>query len=221
MNVLEAITHRQSVRRFLQKPVPLTLIQEILEHARFAPSGVNTQPWQVVVVGPKTIQRIGDAIIPLREQGIEPNPDYHYYPEQWVEPYKERRKACGAALYGALNIQYGDAEKRKAAWYRNYYFFEAPWGLLFFIDKNLEKGSWLDCGLFIQNCMLAARGLELETCPQASLSEYPDVVRKIVNVSSDLHLICGMAVGYADWSDPINQYRTTREPVESFTTWLD
>ena len=32
-------------------------------------------------------------------------------------------------------------------------------------------------------------------------------------------LICGVALGYADYDDPSYQYRTDREPVESFTQW--
>lgn len=220
MNVIDAIKSRQSIRAFLSKPVDVNLIHTILEVARFAASGVNTQPWQVIVVKDPFITQIGDAIIQARITEMPENPDYHYYPTSWVEPYKSRRKACGFALYSAVHIGIEETEKRKAHWYRNYHFFGAPIGLLFFIDKKLEKGSWVDMGLFIQNVMLAAKGLGLETCPQASLAEYPDIVRNIVNVSNNKALICGMALGYGDTQAPINQYRTTREPVETFTQFL-
>ena len=220
MDVLEAIPGRKSTRAFLNKPVNLQSIQTILDVARFAPSGVNTQPWHVIAVTNEYITQIGDRITEARDAGIPENPDYQYYPTTWLEPYKSRRKACGLALYSAINIDIEETEKRKAQWYLNYYFFGAPVGLLFFLDAALEKGSWVDMGMFIQNVMLAARGLGLETCPEASLAEYPDIVRNIVGVSKDKFLICGMAVGYADYSHPINQYRTTREPVGSFTHFL-
>lgn len=221
MDVLTALKDRQSVRAFLPTSVPKSLVASILDAARFAPSGVNTQPWKVVVLSKAQQQAIGDTIIGLRDKGVPENPDYAYYPKQWVSPYLERRKACGLALYGALNISLENKEARKTQWYRNYHFFGAPRGLLFFIDRNLDKGSWLDMGMFLQNVMIAARGFGLETCPEASLAEYPDAVRQIVGVSSDFILICGMALGYADWDHPINRYRTTREPVDSFTTWPD
>lgn len=79
----------------------------------------------------------------------------------------------------------------------------------------------MDMGMFIQNVMLAARGFGLETCPQAALAEYPDIIRKNLQLPEDQHIVCGMAMGYADWSHPINQYRTQREMVDSFTVWYE
>lgn len=220
MDVLEAIKGRHSTRAFLDKTVSFSLVEQILEAARFAPSGVNTQPWKVVVIGGTYIKKIGDAIVAARDSGLPEDPDYHYYPTEWHEPYKSRRKVCGLALYSSINISIEEKDKRKVAWYRNYYFFGAPVGLLFFVDRSLEKGSWVDMGMFIQNVMLAARGLGLETCPQASLAEYPNIVREIVCVSKDEALICGMALGFEDQKHPINHYRTDREPVASFTKVL-
>ncbi len=150
--------------------------------ARFAPSGVNTQPWQVQVIGPKLQHAIGEAICAQREAQVPENPDYHYYASEWFSPYIERRKACGLALYNALGIKKDETEKRKAAWYRNYYFFGAPVGLLFFIDPRLEKGSWMDLGIFIQSVSLATRGFGLESCAQASLAEYPDIIRELLGM---------------------------------------
>jgi nitroreductase len=221
MDVLDAIRNRSSVRCFLNKPVPKEQVTQILEAARFAPSGVNTQPWQVTVVSSRLKKIIGDEIVLARESQLPENPDYAYYPKEWIEPYKSRRKACGLALYSALNIGIDDKESRKVAWYRNYYFFDAPVALIIHIDKKLEIGSWLDTGMFIQNILLAARGLGLETCAQAAMAEYPDIIRRTLSIPSDQKILCGIAIGYADWSAPINQYRTTREPVETFTRWAE
>jgi nitroreductase len=219
LDVLTAISERRSVRAFLEKPVPDKILQQILETARWAPSGVNTQPWQVAIVGKKAREKISHAIIYARENNIPENPDYQYYPKEWVEPYKSRRKACGLALYGALGIKIDESEKRKQQWYRNYSFFDAPIGLIFYLEAHLCKGSWMDTAMFIQNVMLSARHFGLETCPQASMAEYPDIIREHLNINKEHHIVCGMAMGYADWSHPVNQYRTTREAVEAFTTW--
>lgn len=220
MDVLQAIRDRHSFRAFLEKPVHINQIKTILDAARFAPSGKNTQPWYVVAVTGNTITQIGDAIVTARESQIPENPDYHYYPTTWIEPYDTRRKICGYALYSSLNIDRHDMASRKIQWYKNYYFFGAPVGLLFFLDAILEKGSWVDMGLFIENVMLAARGLGLETCPQASFAEYPDIVRQIVNVPKEKSLLCGMSLGYADYENPVNQYRTERATVEEFTKFI-
>lgn len=219
MDILDAIRDRRSIRAFLDKPVPEAAIKEILSIARFAPSGVNTQPWHVAVLGDKHREKIRDGILAAKAKDIAPNPDYDYYPKTWTEPYKSRRKACGLALYGALDIGFDQTEKRQVQWYKNYHFFHAPVGFIFYLDKSLCKGSWMDIGMFIQNVMLAARGLLLETCPQAALAEYPDIVRESLAIDPQYAIVCGMALGYPDLSDPVNQYRTEREPLDSFTTW--
>lgn len=221
MDVLEAMRGRKSTRAYLDKPVTRTTVEAILEAARWAPSGVNIQPWQVVVVTGATKERIGTDLLTARTAKQPENPDYAYYPTQWQEPYKGRRKASGLALYAALNIGKDDALARLRAWNNNYRFFGAPVGLLFFVDRALAQGAWVDMGLFIENVMLAARGHGLDTCPQASLAEYPDIVRGILNRPDTHALICGMALGYADTSAPVNSYRTEREPVSAFTTWYD
>lgn len=219
MEVTEAIRNRKSTRAFLDKAVPDEVITTVLECARWAPSGVNSQPWQVAVVTGETKRQLGNALAKQRADGETPRQDYNYYPTQIEEPYIARKRACGHALYSALGIERNDIETRKAQWMKNYHGFGAPVALLFFIDAILEKGSWVDMGMFIQNVMLAARGFGLETCPQAALAEYPDVIRNILNIPDSKKLICGMALGYADYDDPSYQYRTEREPVENFTQW--
>ncbi len=257
MNVLEAIRGRSSIRAFLDQPVPRATIEAILECARFAPSGVNSQPWQVVVLTGEAKRRLSEALAHARASGVRENPDYAYYPGNWFEPYKSRRKACGLALYSAVGIgiaesanapslargprldpiaesanapslargprldPIADPEKRMQQWLRNYHFFGAPVGLLFFTDRRLATGSFMDTAMFVQNVMLAARGFGLATCPQASLAEYPDIVRSMLNIPPERALVCGMSLGYADASAPVNQYRLEREPVSAFTTWLE
>lgn len=221
IDLFSAIRDRQSVRAFLDKPVSNEIVSKILDLARWAPSAVNTQPWKVAVLGKNAREKISTAILHARQHNVPENPDYHYYPEQWVEPYKSRRKACGLALYGSLNIAIGDVENRKIQWLKNYSFFGAPVALIFYLDKILETGSWMDNAMFMQNVMLAARGFGLETCPQAALAEYPDLIRDALSLSTDYQIVAGMAMGYADWSHPVNNYRTTRGSVDNFTKWYD
>jgi len=221
MDVLEAMEARQSTRAFTSRNVDQTDIEQLLNSAARAPSGVNSQPWRVAVATGQTKQHISDALLSARKEGVESNPDYSYYPTVWKDPYKQRRVACGKALYSALGISKEDKTRQLQAWENNYQFFGAPVGLFFFIDRDLNKGSWLDMGMFIQNVMLAAIGHGLATCPQASLAEYPQIVRNILGIDEQYLLICGMALGYADPSQPVNQYRLDREPQENFTHWFE
>ncbi len=173
------------------------------------------------MVSGETQQRLSKALLTAREAGEKEKPDYKYYPDEWFEPYKSRRKATGLALYGALKIQREDTAARIRAWYNNYRFFGAPVGLFVFIDKRLGPGSWIDTGMFLQNIMLAAENEGLATCPQAALAEYPDIVRNILDIDAQMMLVCGLSLGYPDPAAAVNGYRTPREPVESFTRWYE
>jgi len=50
MDVSEAIKKRRSIRKFKPNPIPEDKIRLLLESARLAPSGTNTQPWRFVVI---------------------------------------------------------------------------------------------------------------------------------------------------------------------------
>jgi nitroreductase len=59
MDVLEAIRTRRSARKWLSKPVPDELVEQILDAGRWAPSAGNFQPWAFVVIqSPETKERI-------------------------------------------------------------------------------------------------------------------------------------------------------------------
>ena len=102
---------------------------------------------------------------------------------------------------------------------RNYDFFGAPAGLFFSMDRDMELGSWLDCGMFVQNVMLAARGFGLHTCPQAAFCEYHRIVRRELSLPEDRILVCGMSLGFADEAEPANGLETAREPLANFVSF--
>ena len=221
MNIIEALTQRKSVRAFLDKQIPKEKIVRILQAARHAPSGTNVQPWQVAVVTGKKKDELTQAMeAAFRKDGIS-GMDYTYYPLKWKEPYKKRRVSCGAQLYSALNIERRDRAGRIEQWIANYRAFDAPAILFFFIDSIMEKGSFLDYGMFIQSVMLAALEEELATCPQAALGQYPTLIKDALGYNRETILICGMAIGYEDTGAPVNNYRTPREEVENFTNFFE
>jgi len=220
MNVIDAITRRHSTRAFLDKPVDEQIIREILQAARHAPSGVNTQPWQVAVLSGDSKQVLQEKIEQAFRSGEKKRMDYSYYPDQWEEPYKSRRKECGLQMYSALKIEREDRERQMNQWAANYRSFDAPVMLLFFMDGGMQTGSFIDYGMFIQSVMLAAMEKGLATCPQASLAEYPDIVKEELGYLHDNILLAGMALGYEDRDAPVNSYRTDREPVDEFARFF-
>jgi len=220
MNTCDLIRKRKSCRAYIDQPITLEMVRSLLEIAKWAPSGVNHQPSKVAILGPKTREKLASALFEKFDAGISPNPDYDFCPDSWSDSYKLRRKACGQALYQSLGVALDDSEGKKRHKRRNYNFFEASIGLIVFIDKGMPKGSWLDVGLFIQNFLIAAEGIGLATCAQASFADYPDVVREVLALEK-VDIVCGIALGYRDLNHPLNSYRTERNSLENFTQWYE
>jgi nitroreductase len=108
---LDALEGRSSVRGYLDRPVPRQLVERILTAAARAPSGNNSQPWRVHVLTGSARARIGDVILAAWQANhdqADPAPEYDYYPQDWPEPYRVRRRTNGLGLYGLLGIQKGD-----------------------------------------------------------------------------------------------------------------
>ena len=53
MEIREALRTRRSIRAYEDRAVPRGVIEEILECARWSPSGRNVQPWSFVVLTDK------------------------------------------------------------------------------------------------------------------------------------------------------------------------
>ena len=220
-NVPQALLTRRSVRHYLDRPVPRETIEEILTLATRAPSGSNTQPWRVHVLTGEPLARLGAD---MQRAYLEDEPgherEYKYYTEPLFDRYLERRRACGWGLYGTMGITRDMKAEMKAYRARNYGFFGAPMGLVFSIDKRLEIGSWMDYGIFLQSIMLAARHFGLHTCPQASIAEFPAIVRKHLGIGEDHMIVCGMAIGYADPDGLLNSFQPARAPLSEFVTFV-
>lgn len=221
MDVLEAISGRQSVRAFKrEKPVPQDVIEAILSTAGRAPSGSNIQPWRVWVATDDKRDEIAEACFARHQEGDNGEQEYNYYPVEWREPYIGRRRNTGWGLYGHLGIEKGDKKNMAAQHGRNYQFFDAPVALFFTIDRDLELGSWMDYGMFLQSFMLAARGFGLETCAQAAFLKYHDTVMKMIGAPAEQMFVSAMSLGYADPDATVNKYRTPRLQVSEFTRFL-
>jgi nitroreductase len=215
-SILTPLRTRRAVRAFLKRPPPVEIVFEVLEAARWAPSGVNMQPWTVEVVMGASLERLRNAL--EAAAGEPPRPDYHYYPKEWREPFNTRRMEIGSAIYRTYG-RMRRAEMTSLHRKKNLRFFDAPVVLLIFMPRGLEAGSWLDCGMFVQSALVAAEACGLATCPQASSADYPDVVRSTLSIAPDRAYICNVAMGYADLSEPINRVERTRVDVPSFVTF--
>ena len=215
--ISELINKRKSIRAFLPKAVSIADVQAILEIAKRAPSGNNTQPWRVhITVGQLKDNICRDVQAAFDAQDGSHTPEYKYYPDKYFEPYQGRRRKNGWDLYGLLGIVKGDREATHAQHRKNFEFFGASVGLFFTIDRRLSQGSWLDYGMFLQNVMLVALDFGLETCAQGAWIDYHRIIAQHLNFPEYEQLVCGMAIGYADHTATINSLETVRADLDEF-----
>ncbi|MEH2509201.1 nitroreductase [Nitrobacteraceae bacterium AZCC 1564] len=191
------IKSRFACRSFTDRVVPQRLVEEVLETARFAPSGANIQPWRVYVVAGAKKDELSAVLLKAHEEARDQHTsEYQYYASPLPEPYVSRRNEFGQLYYGALGIQQSDMPARARQTAKNYSFFGAAVGLIITIDRRLQIGSWLDLGMFLQNIMIAAGARGLQTCPQETFAKYHKILRKFLPITSDETVVCGMSLGY-------------------------
>ncbi|HUD49894.1 nitroreductase [Parvibaculum sp.] len=219
MHIDDVLRARKSVRAFKPDPVPLALVTEILEIASLAPSGTNIQPWKVHVIAGDVRRRLEEEVLAHRE--TQPSDASAEFPRtsKRKEPYTSRMRKLGKDMYSLLGIPKGDQAANWRQWGRNYQFFDAPVGLIFTIDKDLDAMSFLDIGMLMQSIMLAAKARGLDTCAQGAWNNYWTATRRVLGVPEDEYIICGMSLGYADETAPVNTLVSEREPVSSFATF--
>lgn len=219
--IARALVTRRSVRGFLPTPIPRKTVESILTLAARAPSGTNCQPWKVYVCTGAAREALARELVGAHFAASgEHTEEYPYYPRHWREPYLARRRKLGWDLYGLLGIAKGDRAATARQHARNYEFFGAPVGLFFTLDRDLELGSWLDMGMFIEAVMIAARAYGLHTCPQAAFTPFHRIVRRHLGIPDSEILLCGMALGRLDPDAPANALNTDREGVAGFARFL-
>ncbi len=219
-----AIASRRSIRAFLPTPVGREDVAAILEVARRAPSGTNTQPWKTYVLMGQARDALCDAVTAAYldpTENARHQEEYAYYPREWKSPYIDRRRKVGWDLYALLGLKRENKDGMAAQHARNFRFFDAPVGLVFTIDRAMEQGSWLDYGMFLQNIMVAARGRGLDTCPQAAWTQFHRIIAERLALPDNEMVVCGMALGFADMEKIENSLVTEREALEGFVRFID
>ncbi|MEE8471742.1 MAG: nitroreductase [Dehalococcoidia bacterium] len=223
MDLVEAIDQRKSIRAFKPDPVPRSVLGQIMDLALRAPSWANTQPWEFAIVTGEKLEAIRQAYVQKAQE--EPDPDLGW-PREYPEAYDIRSRALGRTIFEIEGIGRGDAEKRQRWQLQGLRLFEAPAAIYIYTDRSYyfqgdTLNAWpiFDCGLVAGNIMLLATKYGLGTTPQMQAVKHPDILRGVLGLPDSKLLVVGMAIGYPNWDDPINRFRTEREPLEGVANW--
>jgi nitroreductase len=173
----------------------------------------------------KKLEEVRQAFVEKGIAGEEVNPDIPR-PRGFPEPYDTRRRVLGRKVLELKGIQREDKEKRRWWLLQGLRLFEAPCVIYVYIDRSRHKQGdqlniWpmFDCGLIAENIMLLAIKYGLGTIAQIQAVVYPDVLRKVLGISDSKLIVLGIAVGYPDRDDPVNQLRSERETLVNVSTW--
>lgn len=208
---------RASVRAFAPTPLGRDRLTALFATAQRAASWCNVQPWRVVVTEPPHTDVVRAALIAAARGGL-PSPDLPF-PLVYPAPYDQHRKACGAALYGAMGIARDDKAARYDAWLRNFALFDAPHVAIVSVDKRLGPYALIDVGVWLGSLLAACAADGVAACPMASAVAYPAALRAHLPIGADQQLLFGVALGTAA-DAPANACRTGRAPVDANVTFV-
>ncbi len=219
MDLTDCILSRKSVRAYKATPVPKELLTKILNEARRSPSCANTQPWEFAVFGGKIMEEMRRTYQERFLAGVPPSPEIPYPFMAWPEPYRSRRLELTRKQYLFLDIDSNNSEQVQKHGLKGFGFFGAPNGIILYMDNTLPAWSILDIGMVLQTIMLLSHNYGLGSCPQVQMIVYPDVIRKLMNIPPSKKIVVGVAIGYPNDDDILNQYVSDRLALDDMVTW--
>jgi len=221
MDIIEAVKKRKSIRGYKPDPVPKEVLEQILELASHAPSAMNTQPWEFIVLTGDVLENVRRSNVELLNSGALPNPEHVVVSWPRESIYRQRQVNLAKQLFQLMDIPREDKEKRANWLERGFRYFDAPAAIILSTDRCLsESGPLLDIGALIQTICLTALYFGLGTCIEDQGTMYPNVLRKYARIPESKRIIMAIAIGYPDWDFPANKLETEREPIKNVTTWL-
>jgi nitroreductase len=203
------IRARKSKREFLPEAIPKETLVKIFELANQAPTATNTQARRIEVVSGKLKERLSKALIEAYERN-HVSLDFPYTNTTYSGVYQKRNQEFGAGLYGILRVPMEDHAGKRRNYIRNLEFFGAPHAAFLFVPNFDVERQINDIGIYGQTLMLAMKGYGLDSCPQAIMGLYCDIIREVLDVSPEYKLMWGISFGYANPEAPINTFESTR-----------
>lgn len=224
MGLLEAIKSRRSTRAFKPDSVPRKVLAELLDVATRAPSSANTQPWEFFILTGEVLAKLNHTMVEKVGSGEimkpRPDPDTEVFATHPKGPYAKRQGELFKQVSSLFEPEEGKTRMQK--WFE---LCEARYGAPAFIiivaDKSASGWFIFDIGLITQTIALAAQEYGLGTCILGDTAAFPEEMRRIANIPESKRVIIGIAIGYPDWNNPVNDLRTEREPIKNLITWCE
>ncbi len=214
MEVKEAINQRRSIRAYLEKPVEREKIEELLTLASKAPSAINLQPWEVVVVAGEERKRLSRLLVKrMKELQVSCAPGaVSRLPDEFLRRQRELFEILSPVIPDGMQFQ--DFINEGSC-----NFYGAPVAIIISIDQVFSSARLTDIGIFVGYLLLSAHTLGLGTCPIGLITAFQDEIKEELNIKENKNIVIGVAVGYPDPDAPINQIKTPRVSLEKIVRW--
>jgi nitroreductase len=199
--------------------VPVEILTQVIDTAKWSPSYKNSQPWEAVIVSGKKKEELTELLIALLEKNSPPSPDLPE-PVSWPPVIEARISALIKKRSELTGKDLNAPEVRRKAKIANFRFYGAPHGIFLFQDAALPEWSLFDIGLFAQSLMLAAHACGLGTVPQAFLTDFARETKEFIGIPESKRLVLGISAGYPDLASEVNRHRIDRVATESIVRML-
>jgi len=217
MDLLKVMQERKSIRAFKSDPIPRERIEEILKLSIHAPSAINLQPWEFIVVTGEEKERLSRRLIKAyKEKQITCSPDT-------VKPLPKTYGRRGAKTLESMK-PFFDEMKVDINQYINEgscNFYGAPVAIIICLDDSFSKASFVDIGLTLGYLVLAAHEFGVGTCPIGLITAYEDEIKDLLNIPENKKVVIGVGLGYPDWESPINRFKSPREDLGKVVKWIE
>ncbi len=217
----DVVLGRRSIRGFLRKPVPKSVIQDVLELAIRAPSSYNTQPWNFYVITGEPLERIRRGNVERNLAGIPSSREIRSHGE-YGGKHRDRQIDVAKQLFGAMGIERHDKAGRDDWVLRGFRQFDAPVSIAVTYDRSIHGGDIgpFDCGGVTNALVNAAwsRGLGCVINSQGIMQT--PVVREHAGIPEDQVIMICIAMGYPDESFPANAVVSRRKSIDEAVVFV-
>jgi nitroreductase len=214
MDTKESIETRRSTRAFLDKSIEREVLEGVLRLALQAPSAINLQPWEVVVVSGEEKSRLSRLLVKrMKERNISCGPGARApLPEHYMERQRGLLKVMTEGL--PVDISFQDYINEGSC-----NFYGAPTAIIVTMDRAFSEARMTDIGVFTGYLVLAAHSMGLGTCPIGLITAFEDDIIEELSLAEEMKIVIGVAVGYRDPEARINQVRSERVSIEDTVKW--
>jgi nitroreductase len=217
MDVFTAMQQRRSARAYLDTPVARADLEQIFKYAGRAPSAINLQPWEYVVVYGEEKQRLVRRLLKVQaERQVPCGPGTSTRP-----PEIFTRRSREASDIMAPEVAETGQTLNRFVEEGSCSFYGAPIAIIVTIDSLFPKIRYLDLGLSISYLLLAAEAKGLATCPIGLITAYGADIADVLSIADNKEVVLGIALGYADESSPLNNFKTGRADQSEILCWYE